>query len=260
MLKFAANLSFLYQDLPFLDRFNAAATDGFRGVEYLFPYEHAPDEISNILQDNGLTQVLFNMRAGDWEAGERGLASLPGRSEEFKSTVQEALDYAEALSCGQVHVMAGLRDKEASHAAQLDTYCRNIAYAAEEAAKRNLVVLIEPINNLDMPGFFLENVTMAKGIIEEISNPSLRLQFDMYHVQKTDGDICRQFEGVFDLIGHIQIANPPHRFEPDNGEINYPYLFNMLEEAGYGGWIGCEYKPSGPTSETLTWAKEYLRS
>ncbi len=258
MLKFAANLSFLYQDLPFLDRFQAAASDGFRGVEYLFPYDYPPVEISTLLEDNGLTQVLFNMRAGDWEAGERGLASLPGREEEFKSTVQEALDYATALNCERIHVMAGLRNETISHDTQLDTYRQNIAYAATEAANRNLTLLIEPINNLDMPGFFLENVTMAKRVIEEIGNPSLKLQFDMYHVQKTDGDISRQFREVSDLIGHVQIANPPHRFEPDNGEINYPYLFNLMEEVNYGGWIGCEYKPSGPTSGTLAWARGYL--
>jgi hydroxypyruvate isomerase len=258
MLNIAANLSFLYQDIPFLDRFKAAASDGFRGVEYLFPYDYAPEEINSLLRNNDLTQVLFNIRAGDWEAGERGLASLQGREEEFKATVQEALDYAEALGCQRVHVMAGLRNEAISQNAQLDTYRQNIAYAATEAKKRNLTLLIEPINNLDMPGFFLENVTMAKDLIKEIGNPNLKLQVDMYHVQKTDGDISRQFKEVFDLIGHIQIANPPYRFEPDNGEINYPYLFKLLEEANYEGWIGCEYKPSGPTSETLAWAKDYL--
>lgn len=257
-LKFAANLSFLYQDIPFPDRFAAAAQDGFQGVEYLFPYDWEPSELKQRLDDNGLAQVLFNVWPGDWDEGERGLASLPGRSQEFRKTLDQALDYAGALGCTRLHVMAGLRDEKVSRETQTDIYRENLATAATECAKHGVTALIEPINIKDMPGFFLTNVTMAAGLIEEINHPNLKLQFDMYHVQRTDGDICLQYQAVAPLIGHIQIANPPHRFEPDNGEINYPYVFDMLIESGYDNWIGCEYKPSIGTSETLGWARDYL--
>ncbi|PHQ68976.1 MAG: hydroxypyruvate isomerase [Sneathiella sp.] len=258
-LKFAANLSFLYQDLPFLDRFAAAAKDGFQGVEYLFPYDWHENELISRLKDNGLSQVLFNVWPGDWHAGERGLASLKGREKAFRETLDQALGYADALGCKQLHIMAGLRDDGTSAAAQQQTYTENLAYAAEQCEKHEITGLIEPINIKDMPGYFLSSVSMAEAILTEINHPNLKLQFDMYHVQRTNGDICLQYKRAAPLIGHIQIANPPHRFEPDNGEINYPYIFDMLEKHGYDGWIGCEYKPSMATSETLGWAQAYLQ-
>jgi hydroxypyruvate isomerase len=259
MLKFAANLSFLYQELPFLDRFKAASDDGFKGVEYLFPYDWPQVDLIDLLQGNDLTQVLFNVRAGNWASGERGIASLAGRQPEFRENLSEAIDYANALKCEQIHIMAGICNEISTRQAQLETYIDNLRYAAEECRKNNINALIEPINIQDMPGYFLNSVTMATAIIKEINHPNLRLQFDMYHVQRTDGDICRQFLDAKQHISHIQIANPPHRYEPDNGEINYSYIFNLLEAEGYEGWAGCEYKPSAGTSGTLGWASKYLK-
>jgi len=257
-LKFAANLSFLYQELPFLDRFAAAAKDGFKGVEYLFPYDFDPAEIRTRLEDNGLTQVLFNLWAGDFGKGERGLASLTGRETEFKESLDQAIDYATVLGCERLHVMAGVRDKSVSYETQYATYRSNLLIAAAAAEKTGITALIEPINIMDIPGYFLGNASMAAALIEEISHPHLRLQFDIYHAQRTDGDIIRQYNELAAIIRHIQIANPPNRFEPDNGEINYPYIFEFLETEGYDGWIGCEYKPSAGTTETLGWARKYL--
>ncbi len=257
-LKFAANLSFLYQEIPFLDRFEAAAQDGFKGVEYLFPYEFEPAEIKKRLDDNGLTQALFNLSAGVFEKGERGLASLTGREAEFQTSLDQAIEYANALGCSRLHVMAGLRDTTIAAETQLAVYRNNLRTAAAAFAESGITALIEPINIQDMPGYFLDSTGMAAKLIEEINHPNLRLQFDIYHVQRTDGDIVRQYKKFAPLIQHIQIANPPNRYEPDNGEINYPYIFDLLEAEGYKGWIGCEYKPSSTTRETLGWAQKFL--
>ncbi|MEH6547225.1 MAG: 2-oxo-tetronate isomerase [Sneathiella sp.] len=258
MLKLAANLSFLYQELAFLCRFEAAAKDGFKGVEYLFPYGWSGPELFNLLNNNGLKQVLFNTSAGDWNAGERGLACLPGREQEFQDSITLALEYAATLQCPQIHIMAGLRDETIAHSAQLEIYHQNLTFAATECAKSNVIALIEPINAKDIPGFFLENVAMAASTLEVVGHSNLKIQFDIYHIQRTDGDICQQYLANADNIGHLQIANPPHRSEPSNGEINYPYIFEFLESEGYSGWIGCEYKPSTTASQTLGWAKEFL--
>ena len=257
-LKFAANLSFLYQEVPFLERFEAAARDGFKGVEYLFPYEFQPEEIKKRLDDNGLTQVLFNLWAGDFDAGERGLASLTGREAEFQASLDQAIEYATALDCTRLHVMAGVRDTTIAEETQLAVYRNNLRKAATACAEGGITALIEPINIQDMPGYFLDSAGKAATLIEEINHPNLRLQFDMYHVQRTDGDIARQYKKFAPLIRHIQIANPPNRYEPDNGEINYLYIFDLLEAEGYNGWIGCEYKPSSGTRKTLGWAKKFL--
>ncbi|TNE35969.1 MAG: hydroxypyruvate isomerase [Alphaproteobacteria bacterium] len=255
MLKFAANLSFLYQDLPFLDRFGAAANDGFKGVEYLFPFDWPAMEIKALLDQNGLTQVLFNARPGDFAKGERGLAAMPGREAEFRDNLAEALNYAKALQCDRVHIMAGLRHEALGPDEQLGCYKKNLSLAAAECAKAGVTALIEPINTEDMPGYFLENVAMALPILKEIDHPSLRLQFDVYHAQKTGGNLTRQFTEAAPLVHHVQIANPPQRFEPGKGEINYPYIFEMLEAARYDGWIGCEYKPSTGRGAALHWAR-----
>ncbi|MZR31260.1 2-oxo-tetronate isomerase [Sneathiella litorea] len=257
-LNFAANLSFLYQDLPFLDRFAAAADDGFKGVEYLFPYAFDPDEIITRLNDNDLTQVLFNLWAGDFENGERGLSSLPGREVEFQASLDQAIDFATALGCKRLHVMAGIRDTTVTKEKQLTVYRNNLLKTAKTCERLGITALIEPINTKDMPGYFLDSASMAAAIIEEINHPNLRLQFDIYHVQRTDGDIANQYKRLAPLIRHIQVANPPNRHEPDNGEINYPFIFDLLEAEGYDGWIGCEYAPSAGTSETLKWAHRYL--
>lgn len=259
-LKFAANLSFLYQEVPFLDRFDAAAQDGFSGVEYLFPYDFDPAEIKKRLDDNGLTQALFNLSAGNFEKGERGLASRTGRDAEFQASLDQAIEYANALGCTRLHVMAGLRDTTITENTQLAVYRNNLQKAAAACEQSGITALIEPINTQDMPGYFLDSASKAAELIEEIDHPNLRLQFDIYHVQRTDGDIVRQYKKFAPLIGHLQIANPPDRFEPDNGEINYPYIFDLLEADGYDGWIGCEYKPSSTTRETLGWAQKFLNS
>lgn len=257
-LKFAANLSFLYQEIPFLDRFEAAARDGFKGVEYLFPYEFKPAEIKKRLDENGLAQALFNVAAGDFDNGERGLSSLTGREAEFQLSLDQAIEYAKQLGCTRLHVMAGLRDTTVTEDTQLSVYRNNLRKAAVACEKSGITALIEPINTQDMPGYFLDSASMAAALIEEINHPNLRLQFDIYHVQRTDGDIVRQYKKLAPIIQHIQIANPPGRSEPDNGEINYRYIFDLLEADKYDGWIGCEYKPSSSTRETLGWAQEYL--
>jgi 2-dehydrotetronate isomerase len=259
LLKFAANLSFLYQEIPFLDRFEAASKDGFKGVEYLFPYDWSGEELRQILRQFGLKQVLFNAAAGDWNMGERGLASLPGREQDFRDSVSLALSYTTALECSQIHFMAGLRDAKFTFDEQLETYQKNLSFAATECAKKDVVALIEPINNKDMPGYFLNNVSMAASVIEKTASPNLKIQFDIYHIQRTDGNICQQYLANANNIGHIQIANPPHRFEPDNGEIDYSYVFDFLQQQEYNGWIGCEYTPSTTASKSLGWAKDFLK-
>lgn len=264
MIRLAANLSLLFTEHDFLERFAAAAEAGFRGVEYLFPYAQAPEVLRAALDENGLEQVLFNLPPGDWEGGERGLASLPGREAEFRDSVVEALRYAEALGCPRVHAMAGLlpvdadaRVQEEARAAHHASYVANLRFTAREAAKVGREVLIEPINTRDMPGFFLSRQAQAMAVLEEVGEPNLRLQFDLYHCQVMDGDLSRHLERQFDAIGHIQIAGVPERHEPDVGEVHYPALFARLEALGYGGWIGCEYRPAGATRAGLGWGRDY---
>ncbi|SDK72076.1 hydroxypyruvate isomerase [Franzmannia pantelleriensis] len=260
MIRLAANLSMLFNEHDFLDRFAAAAQAGFRGVEYLFPYEHAADTLRAQLDQYGLEQVLFNLPPGDWAAGERGLASLPGREAEFRDSVAEALRYAEALNCPRVHAMAGLLPTdadEATRAAHHATYIDNLRFAAREAARVGREVLIEPINTRDMPGFFLSRQAQAMAVLDEVGEPNLRLQFDLYHCQIMDGDLTRHLERQFPAVGHVQIAGVPERHEPDVGEVYYPALFARLEALGYAGWIGCEYRPAGDTRRGLGWGQEY---
>lgn len=260
MIRLAANLSMLFTGHAFLDRFTAAAEAGFRGVEYLFPYAHAPEALRTALEEAGLEQVLFNLPPGDWEGGERGLASLPGREAEFRDSVVEALRYAEALGCPRVHAMAGLLPADAdgeTRAAHHATYVANLRLAARAAAKVGREVLIEPINTRDMPGFFLSRQAQAMAVLEEVGEPNLRLQFDLYHCQIMDGDLSRHLERQFEAIGHVQIAGVPERHEPDVGEVHYPALFARLEALGYAGWVGCEYRPAGETRAGLGWGRAY---
>ncbi len=249
MPKFAANLSMMFNEVPFLDRFEAAAKAGFKGVEFLFPYEHRPEEIAARLKGNGLSLVLFNLPPGDFAKGERGLAALPSREAEFDAAISEALLYAEALHCPRVHAMAGLRH----HGASRPTYIANLRKAARRAGRAGVDVLIEPINTRDIPGFFLNHLSEARAIIHEVAESNLGLQFDLYHRQVMDGDVATAIAEYAPLSRHYQLANPPDRGEPDSGELNYPYLFEVIDKTGFDGWIGCEYRPRRGTVEGLRW-------
>ncbi|SPC05351.1 2-oxo-tetronate isomerase [Cupriavidus taiwanensis] len=258
MPRFAANLSMMYNEHAFLDRFAAAAADGFQAVEYLFPYEHPAAELRARLDANGLTQALFNAPPGDWAAGERGLASLPGREAEFRDAVGRALEYAGVIGNDRVHVMAGLVPADADRARYRATYLENVAYAAKAAAAQGVTIVLEPINTRDMPGYFLNRQDDAQAICKEAGAANLKVQFDCYHCQIVEGDIAMKLRRDMAGIGHIQIAGVPERHEPDLGELNYPYLFDLIDSLGYTGWIGCEYRPRAGTSEGLGWLKPYL--
>ncbi|MFT4066777.1 2-oxo-tetronate isomerase [Paraburkholderia sp.] len=262
MPKFAANLTMMYTEHAFLDRFAAAAKDGFEAVEFLFPYEFPAAEIKARLTDNGLTQALFNAPPGDWAAGERGIASLPGREEEFRQSVRKALEYAAILGNSKLHVMAGLIAPGQPRDRHLAVYQRNLEYAAKAALPHDITIVIEPINTRDIPGFFLNRQDDAQTICGEIGAPNLRVQFDIYHCQIVEGDISTKLERDMVRpgagIGHIQIAGVPERHEPDLGELNYPHLFELIDSLGYSGWIGCEYRPKADTSEGLDWLRPYL--
>jgi 2-dehydrotetronate isomerase len=251
MPKFAANLSFLFQDLPFLDRFDAAAKAGFKAVEYLFPYEFPKEDIAARLKANGLTQALFNIFPGDFAKGERGLAAIPGREGDFDNAVDQALSYAAALECKLIHAMPGLRH----HGADRRVYIANLKKAARKAAGAGVTVIIEPINTRDIPGFFLNTTGEARAVIHEVAEPNLRLQFDLYHRAIQEGDVTMAIREFGHLAAHYQIANPPDRGEPDAGELNYRSLFEEIDKTGFKGWIGCEYKPRGETVAGLAWTK-----
>lgn len=251
MPRFAANLSFMFSEVPFLDRFEAAAKAGFKGVEFLFPYEWPAQEIATRLKANGLAQALFNSPAGDFAKGERGLAALPGREAEFEVSIRTALDYASALSCPRIHVMPGLRH----HGAHRPTYVANLRKAARMAAAQGVEVIIEPINQRDIPGFFLRTTDQARSVIHEVAEKNLGLQFDLYHRQIEEGDTAMAIREFGHLARHYQIASPPDRGEPDDGEMNYAFLFREIDATGFGGWLGCEYKPRKGTVEGLGWAE-----
>jgi hydroxypyruvate isomerase len=258
MPRFAANLSMMFTEYDFLDRFAAAADVGFKAVEYLFPYEYSAEELARRLELAGLEQALFNLPPGDWTKAERGLAALPGREADFAQAVDRALAYARVLRCPKLHAMAGILQPGADRAAARRTYVANLRHAAERAAEAGVMLLIEPINTRDIPGYFLNRPSEAREIIEEVGAANLRLQFDLYHCQIMVGDLATQTRLNADITGHIQIAGVPERHEPDVGEINYPYLFGVIDETGYDGWIGCEYRPRGETADGLGWLKPWL--
>ena len=265
MPQFAANLSLLYPELDFLDRFEAAAHDGFKAVEYLFPYAWPVDALVSRLLEHGLQQVLFNAPPGDWDGGERGLACLPGRESEFQAGIARALEYAAPLNCPRLHVMAGLMPPGLNRDAVQTTYVNNLRWAAQAAARQGVVVLIEPINLRDMPGYFLNRQDHAHQIVAQIGVPNLKVQMDLYHCQIAEGDLAMKLRHYLPTgsVGHLQIAGVPDRHEPDTGELNYPYLFALLDELGYTGWVGCEYRPQrgtqpGGTSAGLGWLKPWL--
>ena len=273
MPQFAANLSMMYPELPFLDRFEAAAKDGFKAVEFLFPYAYTPEELAARLKANHLQQVLFNAPPGGidpssidqaWNSNTRGTASIPGREKEFQQGVEMALRYAEALHCPRIHVMAGLLGVGHTHASNHATYVNNLKWAAALALKQGLDVLIEPINTRDIPGFYLNRQDQAHNIIEEVGASNLKVQMDLYHCQIVEGDVAMKIRQYLPTgrVGHFQIAGVPERHEPDIGEVNYPYLFNVIDEVSktcnWQGWVGCEYKPklggqAGGTSAGLGW-------
>ena len=257
MPKFAANLSFIFQEVGFLDRFAAAADCGFQAVEYLSPYEHPPGAIAGQLSRHGLEQALFNVAAGNWEAGERGITALPGRQGEFRDAVENALVYAQATKCRLLHAMAGLWPAGRARVEAEAVYVENLHYAAERLAGHGITVVIEPINTRDIPGYFLNTTTQAMAIIERVGHPNLKLQLDLYHVQIMEGDLAQRIRALAGHYPHVQIAGNPGRHEPDVGEINYPYLFDLFDEIGYSGWIGCEYRPRGETRAGLGWARRY---
>ncbi|WP_395069105.1 2-oxo-tetronate isomerase [Paraburkholderia silvatlantica] len=260
MPRFAANLSMMYNEHAFLDRFAAAARDGFEAVEFLFPYEFSAADIKRRLDENRLTQALFNAPPGDWAAGERGIASLPGREDEFRRSIETALDYARVLGNDKLHVMAGLIEPEQSRAAHREVYLKNLAYAAQAAQAHGITVVIEPINTRDIPGFFLNRQDDAQGVCAEVGAPNLKVQFDLYHCQIVEGDLAVKLKRDMQGIGHIQIAGVPERHEPDIGEVNYPYLFSLIDALGYDGWIGCEYRPRAGTSDGLGWIRPYVKA
>jgi hydroxypyruvate isomerase len=259
MPRLAANLTFLFNELPFAERFRAAADAGFGGVEYLFPYEHPAPQLREWLDAAGLQQVLLNMPAGDWANGERGLACLPGREAEFRDGVGRAIDYARALDCPRVHVVAGLApDAGPERRPYEDAYRANLAYAADRFAEAGLAALVEPINvKRDVPGFFMRSTGQARAVMRELARPNIRLQFDAYHVQVSEGDLVHTFRDCLADIGHIQIANPPDRHEPDCGEIDYAYFLGVVDESGYDGWVAGEYKPRGRTVDGLAWGRRW---
>jgi hydroxypyruvate isomerase len=257
MPKFSANLTFLYTDLPLLDRFAAAAKSGFKGVEYMSPYEETKSDLAARLRDHGLTQVLFNLPAGNWGAGERGIAIFADRAEEFRRGVHQAIDYAGALDCGMINCLVGVAPKDADAQALRKTLVANLAYAAGELAKAKIKLLIEPINTRDIPGFYLNRTSQAVSLIEEVGSDNLYVQYDIYHMQIMEGDLTRTIEANLPHIAHLQLADNPGRNEPGTGEINYPFLFRHLEKIGYRGWIGCEYKPLTNTVAGLGWMKPY---
>lgn len=257
MPRFAANLSMMFTELPFLDRFAAAAQVGFAGVEYLFPYDDPPQAIAERLGAAGLEQVLFNVGPGDWDAGERGLAAIPGREADFEAAVGLALSYADALSCPRVHVMAGINPPGVEAAAAQAVYVRNLKSAAAEAERFGVTILIEPINRRSMPGYHLTRQAQARETLDAVAADNLRIQLDLFHCQIVEGDLATTIRSELDLVAHIQIAGVPDRHEPSTGEVNYPYLFALLDELGYAGWIGCEYRPAGATLDGLGWARPY---
>ena len=253
MPKFAANLSFMFNEVPFPERFSAAAKAGFKAVEFLFPYDYSVADITRMLEDNGLKSALFNMPPGDFAGGERGIASLPGREEEFRAGVGTAIEYALSMGTPTIHAMAGLLPAGAEREKHRTVYVENLKYAARELAKHGLMLVIEPINSRDIPGYFINTQAEGHAIRKTVGEPNLKVQMDFYHAQIMGGDLSVTLKNNFDGIGHIQIASVPARHEPDEGEVNYLHLFHLLDELGYTGWIGCEYHPRGKTEDGLGW-------
>jgi hydroxypyruvate isomerase len=247
----------MFNEVPFMARFAAAANAGFKGVEYLFPYEFPTDAIAAELSKHDLTNALFNLPPGDWAAGERGITCLPGREEEFRADVAKAIEYAKGLDTKQIHAMAGIVPQSADAAKVRATYISNLKYAAGEMDKHGIRLLVEAINTRDMPGFFLNTQAQAYAVLEEVGAANLKMQMDLYHMQIMEGDLIIKLSKYAAHCGHVQIASVPKRNEPDSGEVNYPYVFEHLDQIGYSEWVGCEYRPAGKTEEGLGWISRH---
>jgi hydroxypyruvate isomerase len=257
MPKFSANLSMLFTEVPFVERFGAAARAGFAAVEYVGPYEHSPEDIAKLLRSHGLKQVLFNLPAGDWAAGERGIACLPGREDEFRQSVETAIRYARALECPRLNCLAGIKPPGVTDAEAEAALIANLRFAAGRFEAAGIELLVEPINTYDMPGFFLNRSAQAMALFDKVGHGNLGLQYDIYHMQRMEGELAATIERLLPRIGHFQIAGNPGRTEPDRGEINYAFLFELLDRLGYQGWIGAEYRPVGNTAEGLGWLRRF---
>ena len=256
-VKLAANLSMMFTEEPFLARFAAAAHHGFKGVEYLFPYDFPAEDISRELREHQLENVLFNLPPGNWDEGERGLTGLPGRETEFLESLEKALEYAAMVGCRQLHVMYGIPPSGASLAACEQCYIANLQMAAKRAEKQQITLLIEPLNPRDVPGYPLMSQAKAHELVSRIGAENVQVQFDLYHCQIMEGDMARKIRQYAGRFKHVQIAGVPERHEPNRGEIHYPYLLALLDETGYTGWVGCEYSPAGTTASGLGWAAPY---
>ena len=255
MPRFAANLTMMFNEHAFLDRFDAAADAGFDAVEFLFPYEASPEAVAERVRRNDLTVALINMPPGDWAAGDRGLAALPARSAELKAGLSRALDYAQATGAGRLHLMAGMasRQDKAAQAAYRDA----VRQCAQQLEAHGLDLLLEPINGRDMPGYFLDDFGFAAQLIAELAIPNLKMQFDLYHRQIMHGDVTMALRGMLPVIGHIQVASVPSRHEPDGEELNWPFLFAELDRVAYPGFVGCEYRPRAATRDGLGWFRAF---
>ena len=257
MLNFAANLTMMFNEVPFLDRFKAAREANFEAVEFLFPYDHPPREIGARIRDNGLTQVLFNLPPGNWAYGERGIGALPGREDEFKASLETALAYAEATECKTLHAMAGIAPLGICREQMFDTFVENLNMACELCAQSGITIVLEALNDQDVPKYLTPRVSDVSRIINAVSHKNLGLQFDFYHVQIMDGNLVRNFDTHLHQIRHVQISSVQGRHEPDIGEINYPFIFNHIDSSSYHGWIGCEYMPKGNTIDGLGWLNHF---
>ena len=258
MPKLAANLTMLFNEVDFLDRFDAAAKAGFKAVEYLFPYPYPKEQLSEKLQQYGLIQVLHNLPAGDWAKGERGIACLPDRVGEFQDGVGKAIEYANALGCKQVNCLAGIAPPGVAAETVRDTFAANLRFAADKLKAAGIRLLVEPCNTRDIPGFYLNRSQQALAVIDEVGSDNLWLQYDIYHMQVMEGDLAPTIERNLERIAHMQLADNPGRNEPGTGEINYPFLLQFIDKLRYQGWMGCEYKPARTTTEGLGWVRPYL--
>jgi len=255
MPRFAANLTMTFNEVPFLDRFEAAARAGFTAVEFLFPYDYPASEVGERLRKNKLTQALFNLPPGDWANGERGYAALPDRFADLQQSLQTALPYVKATAVKRLHLMAGIADRRDPDA--VAAFRKSIIWTSEFCAPHGLDVVLEPLNSRNAPGYFLNDFDFASNLINELKIPNLKLQFDIYHCQIIHGDVTMRLREMMPIIGHIQIASIPSRHEPDDEELNYPFVFAELDRLGYGGFVGCEYVPRGTTTDGLAWFKPY---